>query len=193
MDRRRAIKQTIALTGTGLTASVLGGVLAGGCQPQGQLDWRPSALSDKEAQLVQTISEVMLPATEGPGAIDVHVPEFVDLMVRDCLTAAEQNSFEKGLVEIAEKLDELAGGSFGRQPSERQTQTLSQLDQQEFDDGDQESPYLLLKQLILLGYFTSEQVMTTSLNYHSIPGRYDACIAYDGKGAYEDNNVEGRL
>jgi hypothetical protein len=42
----------------------------------------------------------------------------------------------------------------------------------------------MMKELALLGYFTSEIGMTQAQRYVEAPGRYDPCIPYDGKPAW---------
>ena len=45
--------------------------------------------------------------------------------------------------------------------------------------------FALMKQLTLLGYFTSEPGATQALNYVSVPGKFEACIPYKkGDKAY---------
>jgi hypothetical protein len=49
----------------------------------------------------------------------------------------------------------------------------------------------MVKELTILGYYTSEYVMTNMLDHHPVPGRYDGCIPFDQEGKlYVDNNVE---
>ena len=38
--------------------------------------------------------------------------------------------------------------------------------------------FALMKQLTLLGYFTSKEGMTKALRYNPVPGRYEGCIDY---------------
>jgi hypothetical protein len=42
----------------------------------------------------------------------------------------------------------------------------------------------MMKELALLGYFTSEIGMTQAQRYTEAPGRYDPCIPYDGKPSW---------
>ena len=44
--------------------------------------------------------------------------------------------------------------------------------------------FRMMKELALLGYFTSEIGMTQAQRYVESPGRYDPCIPYDGKPAW---------
>jgi hypothetical protein len=44
--------------------------------------------------------------------------------------------------------------------------------------------FRMMKELALLGYFTSEIGMTQAQRYIEAPGRYDPCIPYDGKPSW---------
>jgi len=44
--------------------------------------------------------------------------------------------------------------------------------------------FRMMKELALLGYFTSEIGMTQAQRYTESPGRYDPCIPYDGKPSW---------
>ena len=44
--------------------------------------------------------------------------------------------------------------------------------------------FRMMKELALLGYFTSEIGMTQAQRYTEAPGRYDPCIPYDGKPSW---------
>lgn len=45
-------------------------------------------------------------------------------------------------------------------------------------EGDPNHYFGLMKQLTLLGYFTSEIGATQALRYVAIPGKYEGCIPY---------------
>ncbi|HJP84496.1 MAG TPA: gluconate 2-dehydrogenase subunit 3 family protein [Gemmatimonadaceae bacterium] len=44
--------------------------------------------------------------------------------------------------------------------------------------------FRMMKELALLGYFTSEIGMTQAQRYTEAPGRYDPCVPYDGKPSW---------
>ena len=45
-------------------------------------------------------------------------------------------------------------------------------------DGDANHYFGLMKQLTLLGYFTSEIGATQALRYIAVPGKYQGCVPY---------------
>ncbi|MFL5808479.1 MAG: gluconate 2-dehydrogenase subunit 3 family protein, partial [Flavisolibacter sp.] len=38
--------------------------------------------------------------------------------------------------------------------------------------------FMMMKQLTLLGYFTSKEGLTKAVNYQAVPGRFEGCIPY---------------
>lgn len=50
--------------------------------------------------------------------------------------------------------------------------------------------FSLMKQLIILGFFTSKEGMTQALRFNAVPGKYEACIDYK-KGDKLFVNLDG--
>lgn len=192
MDRRDAIKRTMALTGMVITIPVTSSIL-GSCQPKGGPDWTPNILSSDQAIALEEITEIVLPSSvDSPGAKEIHLAEFIDLIINDCFDQSDQEEFKSGLDSMLSEFEIQSGRSFSDTDDDSRIAFISTIDQEAYSGGTNAGEfYRTLKQLALLGYFTSEKVMTTQLDYHAIPGRYDACIPYTGQRAYVDNNVSG--
>jgi gluconate 2-dehydrogenase gamma chain len=192
MDRREAIKRAGMLTGFSLSASATLGFL-NGCSPTGKPSWPTRFLTDEEVSLVSAIAEMILPATETLGALDVHVPEFIDLMLNDNFTSEEQQTFRKGAAEFQKIADDNYSNLFEKCAEEEKAKIIKDEEQRsltEFQNNFHRSFYLMVKELTILGYYTSEYVMTNVLDHHPVPGRYDGCIPFGQEGKlYVDNNV----
>ena len=192
MDRREAIKRASILTGFTISSSATLGFLQG-CSPTGKPSWPTRFLTDEEVSLVSAIAEFILPKTDTPGALDVHVPEFIDLMLNDSYTHEEQQLFRSGANDFQNRIDEKYGQRFEKCKIEDKDNIISEEEQRSmnhFEKNYQRSFYLMVKEMTILGYYTSEYVMTNLLDYNPIPGRYDGCISVDQKGKlYVDNNV----
>lgn len=189
MDRREAIKRTALLTGFAISSSTIAGLLQG-CQPEAKspLDsWAPSFFTKEEGLTVAEIGEVILPRTDTPGAKDVFTHEFVDLMVGDCYKQEEQQRFRDGLAQLMAGCEQANGKSFLDCSPEQQLAFLNEQDQAaratvEATPGLDKEDYpffLTLKQLILLGYFTSETVGKEAFVYDPVPGVNEACRPYE--------------
>lgn len=193
MDRRELLKWALYSAGAGSIAISL--PLLQSCQPTRDIDWIPVILSQEEARIVENIADVILPGTELlPAASQVHVAEFVDLIVRDCFSDEQKETFISGIHAIDAGYQSVAGKSLQKNISDELILYVENLDSDAYmgEINPEKESYRQLKQLILSGYFTSELVMTEHLNYHAIPGEYRGCIdiSQDEK-VYVDNNVAG--
>lgn len=182
MNRRDAIKQTGLILGTAVSASVISGVLQG-CRPTYTLDWEPAFLSAEEANLVGEIAETILPETETAGAKTLHLDEFIDLMLHEAFTSEEQQAFTEGLAALTQKCVEATGKSLLDNTPEERLQFLTTEEERLLDEPPTSAgkpALLILKELTLVGYFTSEYVGTEVLNFKPVPGHYYGCVDYEG-------------
>lgn len=194
MNRREAIKQTALLTGFAVATPIVTGVLQG-CQPSRALDWTPEFLNEDQAFLVADMAECILPKTEDlPGAKEVLVDRFIDKMLLEVYKEKDQQIVVQGLVDVDQRSQTAHGKKFSDCNPEQQLEILNTLNSEaiakakaigNIKDADKQWPaFLKFKQLVLIGYFTSEEVATNVLNYDPIPGGYKDCMPLeeaDGK------------
>ena len=193
VDRRNALKITGLTAGiTGLPISLS---LFQSCKPTGNIEWKPSFFKIDEALLVGKMADIILPpGPNSPGASDVHVPEFIDIIVRDCLSIEEQEQFRTGVGSLESDFKIRTGTSWSHASDTELLNYISKVDQEAFEGADSQvhSTYRQIKVLTLQGYYTMEVVRKNQLNYHSIPGEYKGCIDIDAEAlAYVDDNVAG--
>ncbi len=163
IDRREALRRAALLLGGALSASTMAGVLAG-CEgrrvPAGA--WSPRAFTPEQLELIATIAEHIIPETDTPGARAVGVHRFIDALLAETYPADARREFLDGLGQI--------GGTFLRASSAEQRSLLERLDHEA-------QPFFReLKQLTLLGYYTSEIGATRELHHAALPGRFQGCV-----------------
>jgi hypothetical protein len=136
LDRRAALRRVALLLGGAVSAPTLAGVLAGcgapdagGAAGQGAADWTPKALSAPQGELVATIADHIIPATDTPGARAAGVHQFIDAMLAGHYPAAQKARFLAGL----EGVDVRARGrhkkAFVELTPEQQVAILTEMDQ----------------------------------------------------------------
>ncbi len=180
MQRRQAIQNVALLLG----GTIIGGnlFLSGGCKPA--TPTVEKLLEPSFQSLLGEIAETILPKTSTPGAKEAGVGAFIPVMVRDCYTPEQQKIFLEGLSNIEKLSKEKYSGSFEKITPEQRTELLTALDkeQKEYHDKkkreDPDHYFRMMKQLTLLGFFTSEVGATKALRYEAVPGRYDPCVEY---------------
>lgn len=174
MNRREALKQAALLTGIAVSGSVASAVLQG-CKAEHIPDYEPAFFTKEQMKEIAAMAETILPKTEdSPGAIEVGVPEFIDTIAHKTLTAEQQEETKESIGAFIQAAEEANGKAFSKLSAEEQLAYLSKVDQEAKQAGGQ-SPYLQLKQQVILGYYTSEPVGTTVLAYDPIPGQWIGC------------------
>jgi hypothetical protein len=188
LNRREAIRFTSALLG-GLFAG--GGALLTALEDASASDAAiPGDFTAEQIAFLDEIAETILPATQTPGAKAAKTGAFVALMVTDAYSPAEQRVFRDGMHEIQATMKREHGTSFMQATPEQRLALLTTLDQDAKRVMDARKPeqtgdavvpahyFRMMKELALLGFFTSEIGYTQVQRYAETPGRFDPCIPY---------------
>lgn len=115
----------------------------------------------------------------GIGELDEACKKMHSKGFMDC--TAEQRkallvSLEKEAKEFNQKRDEADKPL--REEHKKKNEALAWKDQKEFE-GSPSHYYTMMKQLTLLGFFTSKTGMTETLRHVPVPGKYDGAFAYN--------------
>lgn len=127
--------------------------------------------------MLDAIAETIIPRTATSGARDAQVGAFIDVMIRDCYYPDMQEKLNNGIQEIALEGKKAIGRPFEEASQMEREGFLSAYDEAAHEDG--AHFFRTIKELTLLGYFTSEQGLTEQLNYEPVPTRFDACAPAD--------------
>jgi hypothetical protein len=178
MDRREAISRVAFLLG----GTVVGADLLVSCAPKAK---KENMLFDQDqVSFLDEVGDTILPATKTPGAKAANIGNFMALMVQDCYSVENQEIFLKGIGQINEASHKNYGKDFMNLDAPQRTALLTRLDKEQRDymrhkKWKEPAHYFrMMKELTLLGYFTSEVGATKALRYVAVPGRYDGCISY---------------
>ena len=188
MKRRDALGRAALIMGGALSAPTMLAFLEG-CKKAGDTATGITfPFPEERRNLVSEIAEIIIPKTDTPGAKDAKVGEFVETMLKDCYTEKDQESFNKGLKEL-EKKDFLKAAPAEQinilkemEASAKEEMTKAGEEKKKYTEAGKEYTdagvpfFRLMKELTLLGYFTSEPGATQALEYVAVPGRYDGCI-----------------
>lgn len=186
MTRREALlKMAVALG-----ATVAGPrLLAAAFQPGPPVGFSPADLA-----LLDEIGDTIIPPTHVPGAKAAGIGAFMAMMINDCYEADDQAVFKAGLAKLPADYAAKYGEPFlTGQPTNR-TAFLNELDREQRahgarirkerreaglpENGGAPHYFRLMKELTLLGYFTSEIGSTQAMRYLEVPGRFDGDAPY---------------
>ncbi len=140
--------------------------------------------SNRDIALLDEIAETILPETDTPGAKAANVGAFMALMVTDAYYEPDQEIFRQGLATIDARSRESFDSDFASADARERLTLLEALDAEQFEymqSKSQDAPahfFRMMKELALLGYFTSEIGYTQAMRYTETPGRYDPCTLY---------------
>jgi Gluconate 2-dehydrogenase subunit 3 len=196
INRRDAICCVSALLGG---AALIGGRgLLSACE-RASFPLQEATLGDFTAEdiaFLDEIAETILPATKTPGAKAAKTGAFMALMVTDSYSPAEQKIFRDGMRKVDDASRKANVHSFMAATPLQRTAVLTTLDREQkrvMDAQEREIDareaaatvdlpaqhyFRMMKELALLGYFTSELGCTQAMRYVEAPGRFDPCIPY---------------
>lgn len=173
MNRRDLLKCIAAATGCALV-----GMEASLAAPAAR-----SPFSARDLVMFDEISETILPRTDTPGAKDAAVGAFMARYSAACYEPAQLRILKQGIVTLDTLMRTRAGVDFLHAAAAQRQALLIDIDLQarkHAKEPNQSVPhyFTLMKQLTLLGFFTSEPGSTRVLRYRPIPGKYKGIVPY---------------
>lgn len=196
MDRRTALKNL----GLGIGATVAGptlvNLLASCNEPR--TTWKPLFFSETQGDVITKVVDVIFPVSDLPGAVEVNVPQLIDLMFQDVESTENQDRYKKGLAVFQSKVEE----TFGKKITECSTEDVEvvfesfmKVDEEQAqkikslryanpsdlgsEDKNLHEMYNFLlgtRDYTIFGYYSSEKVGKEVLNYDAVPGEYIPCM-----------------
>ena len=200
MKRRDAIKKVALLLGGTLSAPTL----------MAMSRWEQSfiqntegvlfSLTEMQRKIVAEVAEMIIPKTDTAGAKDAGVPAFIEMMLKDCYYEPEHLSFMKGVTALEKDkfldLDE-SRRTLVLKKIEAETKDMMkarEVKQTKMGDNDDKEVmkaqaeglpfWRLMKELTLLGYFTSEVGTKASFEYVQIPSKLENIKIKPNQKAY---------
>ncbi len=152
-------------------------------------------LNPQQNAMVTTISEIIIPQTDTPGAKAARVNEFIDLILTEWYDDEEKSIFLTGLTEVDTCARDLFGKNFVDCGEKLQAEILRALDDEvaearaEVRRGSsrrhppERNFFFMIKQLTLIGYYTSQIGFEQELHGEIIPARHAGCVPLDGEAA----------
>jgi glucoside 3-dehydrogenase (cytochrome c) hitch-hiker subunit len=193
MNRRELLQGIGLLLGGSISSPVMAAVLAPPNRAASDADWQPRTLSDAQNRLVTAIAEVIIPATDTPGAAAARVNVFIDLLLSDWLDRESVVRFLAGLEQLESRSRGETGKIFVDLSTSEQLRLLGPLDAAAVayrratnapgSPSASTMPFFgMMKEMTLVGYYTSEVGMTQELRLPEITDAYRGCVPYEEVG-----------
>ena len=138
-----------------------------------------------DQQYLDEVADTILPTTtKSPGAKAAATGPFMAVMVTDCYTPEDQKIFREGMNKLEEACKAKCTTGFMQATPEQRTALLTELDKEQHAYQTSKKPeepqhyFRMMKELSLLGFFTSEIGYTKAMRYKETPGDYQPCVPY---------------
>lgn len=148
-------------------------------------------LNPHQNATVVAMTDLIVPATDTPGAKGALVNEFIDLILTEWASEEERANFLGGLAGVDKQSNDLFGKDFIDASPAQQTALLRSMDDaamaeharaprapemvRERDTQLQGNFWVVFKSITLHGYYTSEIGFTQELKLQIIPGAQHGC------------------
>jgi hypothetical protein len=189
MDRRTLLKRIGLAAGAAYwSGETLAMQLAKSAASRPDDMGKPEAFPAAHKESLAALCELIIPQTDTPGAIQAGVPAFVADMYAHWMVAAERKTVVDGLAQMESAAKAEHGRAFAscspaqqaalfapaRKAAGSYQQRSHGLDGRLADPG---APFFFkMRDLVTLGYFTSEAGINGELAYVPVPGRWDADV-----------------
>lgn len=172
ISRRDVIRNlVISVGGSSLLSACGGRVTLDTLAP----DAGPRFYGEREMAVLSRVSDLLLPRTETPGALDVQVPALLDGLMAEWASAETRAEHRASLVALDRALEREAGRDFLDAPDTVAEGALAAVDAAAFA-GDGVEGYRGLKSLITQAYFATEGGAVDEQGWVAVPGRWDPCV-----------------
>jgi len=197
MQRRDVLRLLAAGAGvaaSGLPPSLLS--MARAAQAQVGSGYKLRTLNPQQNAMVVTMTDLIIPETDTPGAKGALVNEFIDVILTDWAHEDERKAFLEGLAAVDKQSIELFGKAFNDASVDQQTTLLRAMDDkataahgatrvhhgntipENRDKQLQGNFWDVFKGVTIHGYYTSEIGFTKEERLEIIPGAYHGCVPY---------------
>jgi len=165
MKRRDLLKTGVY----GLAGVTLSSTLLSTLQSCSSIEkYNPVYFSKTEFFLLYNIVDFFIPKTETPGALDMKVPQFIDIIISETYNIESKNNFSNKLKLLIEDF---------------KTKNIDLLDNNsikskfvsDFNKKTHHKTYDQIRDLTVWGFKTSKEIALNVLNYNPIPGYQIGC------------------
>lgn len=188
MDRRTLLKRIALAAGAAAwTGETLAVQLARAAASRPDDGGKPEPFPAAHKATLAALCELIIPKTDTPGAIEAGVPAFVADMYAHWMVPAERKTVVGGLAQLESAAKSEHGHAYAACNPAQQAALLAPARkvagtyQSHGFDGrvsDPAAPFFFkMRDLVTIGYFTSETGINAELAYVAVPGRWDGDVS----------------
>jgi gluconate 2-dehydrogenase gamma chain len=173
VDRRELLRRAAWILGGAVSAPAALAILQGCSAKEGAPTTAVALKFLKPGQfdVIAEIAEIMIPKTTTSGAKDAGVPAFIDVAIDAVYDQDSKDRFNAGYATFN-------GGQpfLALAPEARKTAVRDALEAALAGERNPKPFILMVRELTLLGYFTSRPGITENMTYEAVPTQYHGCV-----------------
>ena len=169
MNRRDLLKKGVY----GLAGVTLSSTLISTLQSCSSIEkYSPLYFSKTEFSLLSNIVDFLIPKTETPGALEMKVPQFIDIIISETYNNESKNNLSNKLKLLIEdfKSNNIDLSDYNSMKSKFVN---------DFNNETHQEMYNQIRDLTVWGFKTSKEIALNVLNYNPIPGYQLGCTDFD--------------
>ena len=169
MNRRDLLKKGVY----GLAGVTLSSALISSLQSCTSIEkYSPLYFSKTEFSLLSNIVDFLIPKTETPGALEMKVPQFIDIIISETYNNESKNNLSNKLKLLIEdfKSNNIDLSDYNSMKSKFVN---------DFNNETHQEMYNQIRDLTVWGFKTSKEIALNVLNYNPIPGYQLGCVDID--------------
>ena len=166
MNRRDLLKKGVY----GLAGVTLSSTLISTLQNCSSIEkYIPLYFSNDEFSLLSNIVDFLVPKTETPGAVDMKVPQFIDIIISETYNSESKNNFSNKFKLLIEdfKSNNIDLSDYN---------SIKSKFVNDFNNKTHQEMYNQIRDLTVWGFKTSKEIALNVLNYNPIPGYQLGCV-----------------
>ena len=166
MNRRDLLKKGVY----GLAGVTLSSTLISTLQSCTSIEkYSPIYFSKTEFSLLSKIVDFLIPKTETPGALEMKVPQFIDIIISESYDNENKNNFSNKLKLLIEdfKSNNIDLSDYN---------SIKSKFVNDFNNKTHQETYNQIRDLTVWGFKTSKEIALNVLNYNPIPGYQLGCV-----------------
>ena len=169
MNRRDLLKKGVyGLAGVSLSSTLISTLQS--CTSIEK--YSPHYFSKTEFSLLSNIVDFLIPKTETPGALEMKVPQFIDIIISETYNNESKNNFSNKLKLLIEDFKSNNIDLFDYN-------SMKSKFVNDFNNKTHQEIYNQIRDLTVWGFKTSKDIALNVLNYNPIPGYQLGCVDID--------------
>ena len=132
-------------------------------------EYNPVYFSNTEFSFISNMVDFFIPKTETPGAVDMKVPQFIDIIISETYNIDSKNN-------LSNKLELLIEDFKSKNVDLSDYNSLKSKFVSDFNNKTHHEIYNQIRDLTVWGFKTSKEIALNVLNYNPIPGYQLGCI-----------------